>query len=85
MKFALIAALAAAASAIKLADYPTQTGNYSPREDEYSDFHPHVQTYTWDSTGNYPSINRLRTGYQERSAQNVDDNGQGHGNGKTFW
>ena len=85
MKFYLIAALAAATSAVKLGEYPIHLGNYSPKADEYSDYHPHVQTYTWDSTGGHPSINRLRTGYQERSAFNVDDNGQGHGNGKITW
>ena len=63
MKFALIAALAAAASAVKLAEYPIHLGNYTPKLDEYSDVHPHVQTYTFDSTGGYASINRLRTGY----------------------
>ena len=63
MKFALIAALAAATSAVKLAEYPIHLGNYSPKGDEYSYYHPHVQTYSWDSTGSYPSINRMRTGY----------------------
>ena len=63
MKFALIAALAAAAEAVKIGEYPIHLGNYSPKDDEYSDYHPHVQTYTWDSTGGHASINRLRAGY----------------------
>ena len=85
MKFYLIAALAAATSAVKVGEYPNQTGNYSPRLDEYSDSHPHVQTYTWDSTGSHPSLNRMRQGYDQRSHFKVDDNGQGHGDGQITW
>ena len=85
MKFFVIAALAAATSAVKLGEYPIHLGNYSPKADEYSDYHPHVQTYTWDSTGGYPSINRLRAGYKERSAYTINDNGQGHGDGQIHW
>ena len=90
MKFVLLAALAAVSQAVKLNDfnnfpYPTQTGNYSPRADEYSDYHPHSQTYTWDSTGGYPSINRIRAGYADQSQYTINDNGQGKGDGQTHW
>ena len=63
MKFALIAALIATATAIKLGEYPNQTGNYSPRGDEYSDLHPHAQTYTWETTGGHAANNRVSDGY----------------------
>ena len=65
--------------------YPSQTGNYSPRMDEYSDFHPTVQTYTWDSTGGHPSLNRMRAGYDGSSQYTINDNGQGKGDGQTHW
>merc|ERR1719453_2040755 len=61
MKFYLIAALAAATSSVKIGEYPIHLGNYSPKADEYSDYHPHVQTYTWDSTGGHPSITATLT------------------------
>merc|ERR1712159_333435 len=91
MKFVILAALASFTQAIKLGDdcanchVPSQTGNYSQRADEYSDYHPHVQTYTWDSTGGYPSINRLRPGYDQVAAYTINDNGQGKGDGQTHW
>ena len=85
MKFVVLAALAVVSQAIKLGDYPSQTGNYSPREDEYSDYHPHVQTYTWDSTGGHPSLNRMRAGYSGVSQYTINDVGQGKGDGQTHW
>merc|ERR1711998_286984 len=91
MKFVILAAIASFTQAIKLGDdcanchVPSQTGNYSPRADEYSDYHPHAQTYTWDSTGGHPSLNRMRQGYDQRSHFKVDDNGQGHGDGQIWW
>ena len=84
MKFVLLAFIASV-QAIRFVDPPSQTGNYSPRADEYSDYHPHVQTYTWDSTGGYPSINRIRPGYADQSQYTINDNGQGKGDGQTHW
>ena len=86
MKFVILAAIAAVSQAVKLSDSPpSQTGNYSPRADEYSDFHPTVQTYTWDSTGGHPSLNRMRAGYAGSSQYTINDNGQGKGDGQTHW
>ena len=92
MKFVLLAALAAVSQAVKLTTnpgtyegLPSQTGNYSPRADEYSDYHPHVQTYTWDSTGGHIGLNRVRAGYADMSQYTINDNGQGKGDGQTHW
>ena len=85
MKFVLIAALAAVSQAVKLNEYPIHLGNYSPKADEYSDYHPTVQTYTWDSTGGHPSLNRMRAGYDGVSQYTINDNGQGKGDGQTHW